>query len=257
MNFKQLLLRTVITLGLIWLCWPGYSESLPVSPTSPTTVPTPTVTNSQRTRVVETLPKVFNQDTQKEWYRIINLLRSSRNTDFYFYTEGFGGDMILLNDFIRALDDTHLNNNTTFADIIGPSGSAHAMLVCACDKSYLRPGATLLFHQAYYIDSWFANVVKIRIMTNSPFISPAVDHIFTKCIDKGILTGQDLEILKDGEDIVFTRLESHGLKKEVIEDSLSLGNYTLEGIFRHIEDRAYWLFLLFVIVCVIKKGWKK
>src|SRR5690348_1934004 len=56
--------------------------------------------------VVIDLPPAFSEDYSVDFNNIEQALRNARNTSFLFRVMGMGGDALMLNNFIRAIQDS-------------------------------------------------------------------------------------------------------------------------------------------------------
>lgn len=197
-------------------------------------------------------PIVFDETTVTEWKAAQSMLFGASNSDIYIRTYGFGGSSTMINEFIQAMKDSKLVGNKIIMDVIGPSGSGHALILCYADQLIIRDGASVLFHQAYYMSEAAFGFLAFRHIGEDYFSSPMINTMYNDCVKKGLLTKEDVDHIKSGGDIVLYR-EDGVLKKATTSDSLSFLGFTIPNLLIKISDILALLLILAGIVFVIKR----
>jgi hypothetical protein len=100
-------------------------------------------------------PVVFDESSAEAWSKISEELLTTTADTVIIELQGYGGQIIEGNAFIRSMVLAEQRGLKVIIDVIGPTYSMHANLVCFATAFKLEPGATLNFHAvAYESTSW-------------------------------------------------------------------------------------------------------
>lgn len=199
-----------------------------------------------------TLPDAFDENNFPVWYKIEDLLLQATNTTFVLRVSGMGGDALMLNDFIRAIQEAQQHGNTVNMNIIGPSASAHAFITCFANTVTIQDGASLLFHQAYGMSSLFFGFVEIRELASDPLIMGISDFMLNTCVANGRLTAQDVKTIRSGDDVILVR-NGDNLVKLYKADNASIMNYTIPMLLTKLSSIAGILLFIGAITFIIRR----
>ncbi len=207
----------------------------------------------QRKSVVLTIPEVFDESSVEAFNQLETGLREIQNVDVTLEVTGLGGDGLMMNDFIRAIEDAQANGNTIRMDIIGPAASAHAFITCYANSVTMRPGSSLLFHQGYGFISLFMGMLEYRQMATQSIITNMTDGMMQECVKRGRLTAKDTEVIKSGDDVIYIAADGK-ITKQYERDSASVIDYTIPMFLVKFSSIVFLLGVLASVVYIIRRS---
>lgn len=253
---------SLITLGIVAILGISSSHAADLPKNNPLNV-APLIYNpmdvdqvERSNKVTIDLPSAFEEGQQQEWVEISQTLRTAVNTEFTLRVTGMGGEALMLNNFIRALQDSQAKGNIVNMDIIGPAASAHAFITCFANKVTLRDGASLLFHQAYGMSSLFFGLVQVRELASEPMIMAISNLMLNTCVKNGRLTLKDVQVIKSGDDVTIVK-EGAKYVKLYSSDGASIINYTIPSLVEKLSNILAVLMVLGSLCYVIRKAGKR
>jgi len=224
--------------------------------------PTPLTTSNLNTipgvRILTVLdmPTGFDEQHSNALDQLQQILRKAKNTDFTIRLSGLGGDILMANNFIRAMEDSKRAGNTITFDVIGIAASAHAYITCGANRVIMRPGSSLLLHEAYAILGLFNEHINIRVLSNESIITSITSNIMNTCLINNRLTQQDINTIKKGDDVIILATPGK-LTKQYESDKLTIIGFTVPVFLVYLSNLITNLLcislLLSVIVWIIRR----
>lgn len=139
------------------------------------------------------------------------LNRAKRGDTIIFRITSPGGYDSSANKIIKALNKTRAR---TVGTVLGYAASNGAYLLCHMDKVNLAPDTAIMYHAGGMSFPGYTPYTDIiRFATLNLNASIAEQSI---CVDKGIITLKELELMREGQDVrlegsvVMKRLKSRG-----------------------------------------------
>lgn len=193
------------------------------------------LTTQSRTSVVVDMPNGFDVDHELSLNSLEVMLRNSTNTDFVIRLEGLGGDVFLVNDFMRAMEDSQHSGNTISFDVVGIAASGHAYITCIANKVTMRSGSSLLFHQVYGVGSLFFGYVQYRSLSSDSIINNMTDSYMQTCLQNKRLTQKDIDTIKSGDDVILLS-QSGKIIKQYEHDDMTILSYTIPLLLTYLSN---------------------
>lgn len=155
--------------------------------------------------IVFELPPVFDYSLYAWYADSAELIRVTDATEIDVRVQGYGGSVLLVNQFGQALLDAQAQGKEIVMDVVGPAYSGHAYITCYANKVILRNGGALMFHAAYTIDSYFFGLLTHRNMMQDPASHALNTAMFAQCKKVGRLTDKDIAVIEEGRDVTVAR----------------------------------------------------
>ena len=142
------------------------------------------------------------------WNTLSMEIRKTPTKKVSLRVQGVGGEAFVLNNIIRSIQDAQTNGIEVNMDVIGPSQSAMAMLVCVGNKIIIRDGGSLMFHSMSHPVSLFFNLISYDGLTNGnndPSYRTLQNYLLQLCVNKGLLDQNTLKAVNEGMDVTITK----------------------------------------------------
>lgn len=141
---------------------------------------------------------------QSAYVDIADKMKSlSKEDQITLKLHNYGGSSIGLMYLYNALEASKAH---VIADVDGPSFSAGAMLACAADEIKVEPYSMLMYH----IGSLTVGETKTSDLTSlMKGLDKLSDKVWNKCIDKNILTKEQVKDIKNGHDLYLFPEDIH------------------------------------------------
>ncbi len=164
------------------------------------------------------VPEEFNNANYPTWGKIVIRLHTLEKGDVvHLVIQGYGGQVLMLNEVRAAIRWAKDSGVTVVATVIGPAYSAHASLVCFVDEAYYLPGSSLMFHYAAITEEKLFGLLEYRQLVTRLSDVILADSMLQDCVDKKILVPEQVKVVKGGKAVVVWR-EGKKLVSKVTED---------------------------------------
>ncbi len=237
---KEILFRIGVILvfgGMLCLLIPTAKAEGALKPINIVTVkPTPPE------MVTLTVPMTFEGDDIAIWEGFSDGLGKTAIPVITFKVQGYGGIVLVANEFAQAVSDAVKAGKIINMDIIGPSYSAHAFITCYASKVSIREGAGLMFHSVAVFRETLFGLIQYADSATDPTTAAAQDTMFNQCISKGILTPIDVKYIKADGDVFITNVGGKILKTYMADPYRGT---------KLLSDAAFIVFLLSIALVLI------
>lgn len=197
--------------------------------------------------LVIAVPEVFMPQTYDQWTEINRQIVNTTAKHIQIQVQGYGGDIDMGNRFIRALQQAQADGKKVEMIVSGSSYSLHAFITCYADSVALLPGASVLFHQAYSVDSFIFGMINFRNTDLDPPSAVLLQSMFNQCEAKGILTQKEVTEIKAGRDVTVSNVGGT-IVRTVSQDEMSIYQTASD-----IAKVVLYLSILLIIIGVIKR----
>ncbi len=128
-----------------------------------------------------TVPDTFNKESQPAWDALLYRINNS-NEDVVLWWYGYGGSVDYANYIFKKLRESKKNIQI---EIIGPSISMHAMVLCVLPDKVSFKNSYAVFH-GVFVGHLFGKKIYSDSMTRS---------LMSSCVQNKVLTQFDVDML--------------------------------------------------------------
>jgi ATP-dependent protease ClpP protease subunit len=189
--------------------------------------------------MVVLVPDTIDGYTQGSWEELGRVIVNTDAEIIVLNVRGYGGDPLILMTLISYMDMAKQQGKKIVINVIGTSASAHAFLVCQADEIRMSNGASLYFHQAYSLESFFLGFIVLANTNPSPIYAAALLRMEQDCIKKGVLTQADIDLMHTGQAIVIDKVFDIKLKYNIKDLSTSTGAHNITNIAKLVMFLAF------------------
>lgn len=202
--------------------------------------------------VIAIVPPVFDVDFQADWNAIVDRMMTPTTTDVILKVAGYGGDVMEGTQFIHRLMDAESQGVKIHMQVEGPTYSMHAFMVCFGSDVRFMPGGTLMFHHIFGMNSLMLGNVVYKNDSMDPAYDQVEAFLLGQCMNKGILTKQNVIDILNGKEVYVTQkpdgtLVTYTSRKSADNDEL------YDSLFHLGINLAFILTLLSLVVFIIRR----
>lgn len=148
------------------------------------------------------VPIMFTVPEWDQWNQLGQNMATTQLPEVRLIVQGFGGIVFIGNTFIRQMQAAQSKGLKVDMEVVGPVYSLHAMLICFADNLMIDEGVTLMYHGISVQTSLFG--IPYNNFDLTPDMQAQEQYFIDACVNKGILTQEDIDHIKNKDDVYIT-----------------------------------------------------
>lgn len=162
-------------------------------------------------------PDDFMSNSESFWIMFNQFLRGTDIKTVELIVTGFGGNVSLLNRTVQAIQDYQKAGGKIIMRVIGPTISAHAILLCYADTIIIDDGGSYSFHQMRSYFELFGGLLVVpgAVITEA---NPLQHAMLNKCVKSKLITKEDLLLVLSGNRVAYMNYGNGNMQKAVIDE---------------------------------------